>query len=936
MPNKGNNLRVIVVNCNSASGKKAELANLCDYLDPDVMILTETKIDSTVHYAEFLPEGYTGDIRKDRVMGGGGVMIAYRSSLIAVEVKTPSEETETIWAKVTLQDGKSTLVGAYYRPPSDRTTNTVKTLDKILDQLDPNSPIILGGDFNAGDINWEDNTVTPGSDRKALCEELIQTLGKHDLEQLQREPTRDQAILDLYCTNRPGLIKSLSTIPGISDHNIIVADSDLRARLAKKPKRSINQWTKANWDSIHQETAQFQEDFMNSYKGRSVEENYTEFCNHIESITKQHVPSKTSSTRRNVPWLTPNIKRMTRKKQRLFNHAKKTGKEMHWAQYRSFKRATTKALNKARWNYINGILQTGIDEGNTKPFWRYIYSQKNDRSGVAPLKEGSTLVSDSKSKAEMLNQQFTSVFTKDDTNGDTVLPGPSYPPIEALQIQTAGVEKLLKNLQPNKAAGPDHIPCRLLKELSVELAPVLTVIFTQSIESSELPSTWLKADVAPVFKKGSTCLPENYRPVSLTCVTCKILEHIICSHVRAHLDKHGILTHLQHGFRSKHSCETQLLTTLQDFLNIRDNNTQTDLAVLDFSKAFDKVSHKRLLGKLRLYGLEGPISQWICAFLTDRTQRVRVEGDFSKESNVTSGVPQGTVLGPLLFLMFINDLPAVLDPGTSCRLFADDCIIYRQIRSLNDQLQLQKDLTALETWSHRWGMQFNAKKCIIMSISRKPAKVKFYQLDNTILDNVDACTYLGVLISGNLDWSQHISKCAKKANSRLGFLRRNLKGCPQKLKRTGYVSLIRSLLEYSSVVWDPHLQKDRDAIERVQRKAARWITGDHSTYSSVTGMLSQLGLESLELRRKNQRLIMMYKIVHRVVALSTQDLGILPADGRTRSAHKFKLRVPRASTAELKNSFVNRTIPDWNRLPASQAEAGSVDQLKSQLAPCQP
>ena len=250
-----------------------------------------------------------------------------------------------------------------------------------------------------------------------------------------------------------------------------------------------------------------------------------------------------------------------------------------------------------------------------------------------------------------------------------------------------------------------------------------------------------------------------------------MLEHIICHHVRSHLDRHGILFPLQHGFRSGHSCETQPLTTMFDLLSIGDSGSQTDVIVLDFSKAFDKVPHKSLLNKLRLYGISGPILQWIDMFLSGRSQNVTVDDCFSSKMVPTSGVPQGTVLGLLLFLLFIHDLPAVLDPSTRCRIFADDCLVYWVINSINDQLQLQKDLASLENWSHQWGMHFNAKKCNVMTISWRKPLDKFYQLNNTILDRVSNCTYLGVTISNTLSWSEQISTWA---NSRLGFLRQNL------------------------------------------------------------------------------------------------------------------------------------------------------------------
>ena len=307
-----------------------------------------------------------------------------------------------------------------------------------------------------------------------------------------------------------------------------------------------------------------------------------------------------------------------------------------------------------------------------------------------------------------------------------------------------------------------------------------------------------------------------------------------------------------------------------------------------------------------------------------------VDGCFSSKTAVTSGVPQGTVRGPLLVLLFINDLPTVLDPSTRYRLFADDCLMYRVINSIDDQIQLQKDLAVLEKWSYQWGMHFNAKKCNVMTISRRKPLDKFYQLNNTILDRVSSCKYLGVTISNTVSWSEQISTCAKKANSRLGFLRRNLKGCPQQLRRTGYISLVRSLTEYGAALWDPHLKKDINQLKVVQRRAARWIKNDYGWRSSVTDMLEQLGLESRESRRLHQRLILMYKVMHELIGTSLEDLALEKADGRTRAAHKFKLK--HQSTTEHHYSFVNRAIPEWNRLPATMAEADSLSEFKSQLA----
>ena len=210
-----------------------------------------------------------------------------------------------------------------------------------------------------------------------------------------------------------------------------------------------------------------------------------------------------------------------------------------------------------------------------------------------------------------------------------------------------------------------------------------------------------------MFKKGDVHLAENYPPVSLTSVTCKLLEHVICKHLLTHLENNNILTNLNHGFCSGYSCETQLLVTLNDLLHFNDEGSQTDVIILDFSKAFDTVPHAELLTKLESFGITGSIHHWLRTFLTKRYMQVVVDGESSSKVTVDSGVPQGTVLGPLLFLCYINDLPLAV--SAQVRLFADDCLLYRKIESQEDHTILQQDLIELEKWASKWGMRSNAK-----------------------------------------------------------------------------------------------------------------------------------------------------------------------------------------------------------------------------------
>ena len=309
-----------------------------------------------------------------------------------------------------------------------------------------------------------------------------------------------------------------------------------------------------------------------------------------------------------------------------------------------------------------------------------------------------------------------------------------------------------------------------------------------------------------------------------------------------------------------------LVITMNDLLEAFNDKDQVDLIILDFSKAFDMVPHQKLLHKLRNYGINGKLNTWIEQFLSNREQRVLVDGEFSSYDKVLSGVPQGTVLGPLLFLCFINDLPQHVT--SQLRLFADDCLLYRRIKSATDQYILQKDLEALENWAHTWGMKFNATKCYVMSIHRQQKPfTKFYQLNSHILKQVSENPYLGLIIRDDLQWSSHINKMCTKASQSLGFIRRNLRHCNQSFKETAYISLVRSVLEYSSTVWDPHTEKEISQIEKIQRNAARFVKNNYSRHSSVTQMMHDLKWKPLESRRRENRLVLLYKIINNLVAI---------------------------------------------------------------------
>ena len=522
------------------------------------MVITETKLDNTKSPSEFLPKNYEVPAHRNHSSHGGGVLIATKRGIVADEVPLKaSENGEIVCTKIAIAKAIPLYICAFYRPPSDP-TDSLSNLQSALEELaeltknSPKSSVIVAGDFNARDIDWKMLAPTQECKKKGLCNDLITILGEAGLHQMQRECTRDDAILDLFCTNNPSAVKAIDTIPGISDHDgIILVDMHLKAQINKKKQRRIPLWSRANWEAIKAELLSFCGNFLKTCSARDASTNWDLFVMHIKEMQARHIPTKLTRSRFNLPWLSGEIKRMCRKKRRLYRRAQRSQNASHRAAFKQLQNKTRDALRKAHWSYVNGILTDGLEEGNLKPFYGYLKAQKQDSQGVSPLRDQGQLHSDAPTKAHILSDQFKSVFTSDEPDPNIRLQGREFPTISPLVIETPGVEKLLVSLNPRKASGPDEIPARILQALSSEIAPVLTTIFRQSIQSGNRPYQWKNAWITPVFKKGGRSVPSNYRPVSLTSISCKLLEHIYCTHLRRHIDQHNILGEANHGFQGQ-------------------------------------------------------------------------------------------------------------------------------------------------------------------------------------------------------------------------------------------------------------------------------------------------------------------------------------------------------------------------------------------------
>ena len=452
----------------------------------------------------------------------------------------------------------------------------MSTLTNIA-QNNPNSPIWIACDFNLPDINWEDGSITGHNYPHNFAELLLDFINTFGFTQTVDSPTRRNNTLDLFLTNRPSLVTSCKVIPGFSNHEIVhvstyvIAPSNFSAR-------SVPLWHKADFDLIRETILNFSDYFLNEHTTDTpvniLWEEYKSLCESCLTL----VPHTQTSDKHRSPWITKQIKRLSRQKQRRYNKARSTNLSNDWENYYSIKKELQRVCRNSHNNYLSSLLSS--ESKPTKRFWAFIKNKRKDQVSINTLCSNGHTYTDSRAKADVLNNYFSTVFTNEDLTSLPTIDSDPIPDISPLNIDLVGVQKLLEDLDAHKALGPDNIPPRLLKDTADLMAPLLTLIFPASLNQGLVLDDWKKANVVPCHKKGPRNSPGNYHPISLTCICCKTLEHVIFSH----LNRHNVLCDNQRGFRSKRLCETQLLGV------VFNSGEQIDALFLDFLKAFDKVS----------------------------------------------------------------------------------------------------------------------------------------------------------------------------------------------------------------------------------------------------------------------------------------------------------------------------------------------------------
>ena len=941
---KRGGLNIMYTNTDVLHNKIDELQIIATKENADIVAITETLLKNMP--ADTKPEDFVFSLKgyvSIQNYNGRGLCFFIKESIDYVHILDYDSYFKTcIFIQIKVSEEILTL-GLVYRSPNTNLDDNVLLFDMIEkaanNHKSSRKKLIIIGDFNFPGINWDLET-TKHRDDMHLESRFLACIQENLLFQMVNQPTHSRCeqnptLIDLIITNDPDIIGDIAYNAPVGNSHHLVLDFNIPITPTKQNQVTKTRFAydKGNYKDMktHMNNIDwnilFQEDTdVNVWKDNLEREITKAQELYIPKIIIK--PSSPGKPKRcfAVP---DTLLNKLHEKRKAFRYYKKFKTTSNYKKYCLLRNSVNTEVKEAK---RNKELQIAKDaKTNPKSLFKYINSKTKPREPVANLiKDDNTLTTNDQEKSDVLNSFFSSVFVEE---GDG--PVPEFETdfkeeLNSVKVTNDDMLKILNQLKTCKSPGPDTIHPRLLKELAIELAPPLTLLFQRTFEEGTLPDAWKEAEVKPIFKKGRKDSPGNYRPVSLTSIICKIFETFLRNALNDHLINNCLLSKEQFGFCKARSCVSQLLVTINEWFTSLDDKIPVDAAYLDFRKAFDSVPHKRLLAKLYGYGVRGKALQWITSFLKNRSQYVNVNNNLSKKVDVTSGVPQGSVLGPSLFIYFINDLPDV----TSCliKIFADDTKAYLPIRSTEDQEKLQFSIDKLVEWTDKWLIKFNSDKCKILHLGKNNPKYKYHIKEGENISDLTETLCekdLGIFIDPKLDFNDHITTTIKKARRLNGMLLRNISMKNKSIMVPLFVAIIRPVLEYGVAVWCPHWKKDRKKIEQIQQQYTKRIDGMHKL--SYTERLTILRLPSLEYRRFRGDLIEVYKITHNLYdPVTTNSLFSFAYDSSLRS-NSYKLTKPSFNTNQYQHFFTNRVINNWNSLPNEIVTADSLNTFKNKI-----
>lgn len=905
--------------------------------EPDVILLTEvipkaqrTPISNALlalpnyeFYTSFDPDKLNLGGRGER-----GVAIYIRSNLRAALVSFPHAAfKEHLLVRIQLHRQDYLVICCVYRSPSSdgfQSMTELRSLLSLIDNLKP-SHFLLAGDFNFPQIDWvgEFSRATTGHPSHLLLDLM------HDFFLFQhiREATRSRLgemenTLDLVFTNEEGMLSNLEYRPGLgrSDH--------LSLRFRIRCYLSVGGTSRQKLDFGRADFPRLNQMVSGADWGSrdlSTEDLYHHFRNTLSVITAECVPIMRSRPNRKNIYMTSAALRLKNRKNQLWRVFRSSGDIIDRGRFAHCAAKLRKLTRQLQRNHEHRLALNAKE--NPKAFWKYVNSRLKTKSKVEDLRNpDGVLEASDEEKAMLLNSFFASVFTVEDLSRIPPFDVRCAEPfLEDLEIHPQRVALKLASMKKNGSPGPDLVHARILFEARDTLAIPLAQLFRSSLDSGRVPQDWKLGSIVPIHKKGDKHSPGNYRPVSLTAIPCKVMESIIRDELLGHLTLHNLLSPEQHGFRPKRSCDSQMLEMLDDWSRAMEANHAIDAVYMDFRKAFDSVPHARLLHKLYAYGVRGKVLNWIRAFLTDRRQRVVVGASESDWLPVLSGVPQGSVLGPVLFLVYINDLPDHVK--SNVKIFADDTKLYTRANDSVTREMLQGDIDSLLEWSARWQLPFNVEKCSVLHIGSTNCN-HVYTLSGAPLSSTGEERDLGVVMDSDLKFRQQAAIAVSKATRLLAVIRRSFANLDQTTLPRLYKAIVRPLVEYGNVSWGPFNRADQKLIERVQRRATRIVPTLRQAH--YTDRLRALRLPSLYYRRRRGDMLKIFQLLHGGIDQDYAQFFHMDPNTRTRG-HAWKLVKPNAVSRVRRNAFGCRAINDWNGLPPSVVGAQSLNEFKNRL-----
>jgi len=921
-------------NARSLVNKMADLHLLLYSNKYDIILVTETWLHDGVTSGLLDPCSLYTVLRKDRILsnhGGVAAFIAKEYNIIEVDLDPTFTNLELLCFDIVFPGSKLRLFVVYRPPYYDVTANDYVTLlVKFLTQFSARDYVnIIVGDFNCPKINWTGNC--PANDY--VSKSIFNWAVCGGFTQFVNFATRGQNVLDLVLADDDQIVSHIYPSPpfGLSDHCIVNFTITVEHKcpaaggLTEVTKRY--KWHKADFETFAHYIERIDWYDVVRYNPCALS-SWSAFLSIIWDAAAVCVPiSNSPAGKLGQKHYPRDLQKLIVKKRQLWRKHRNNPSDLQalWKYRDCAQQYRTACLNEAVM-----AEERIIQANNLGVFYKHINQRVRHRQSVPALmgNDGHIITTDD-SKAKVFNEYFASVGIVDDGRKPI---GMQIQPINVLDnvvFDERNVLSAIQKLKPNLSAGPDGLPPLLFKRVQASLARPLVLLFTQLLSVGMVPDTWKQAIIVPVFKKGPTSAVSNYRPISLTCVASKIMERVIAKQIFEYLLSNNLLASIQHGFIKGRSTCTNLLESVNDWTISVQNKKCVTVAYIDFSRAFDTVSHEKLFMRLAAYGIQGSLLQWLKNFFVDRTHRTKVGCCISGIVAMISGIIQGSGLGPVMFIIYIDDLAKLLERnGITAKFFADDVKVYCEISDANDSVCLQNALDIIANWAKEWQLSISVTKCNILSIGNTgTVDTSEYYINDCQLPRVTACRDLGIIVTSDLSPCQHINEIVNKAHQRANHIIRCFVSGQMGTLIRAFIVYVRPILEYNCVVWSPSLKKDIDLIEKVQRRFTKRLHGLKDL--PYTERLQRVDLPSLELRRLHLDLTFCYNIVFNHMCVNFDDFFTISPSSQTRG-HPYKLYKPRCTNSTRCNFFAARVIDVWNHLPPT-VSFSSVSAFKKSI-----